>query len=51
MQISSKPGETIRHPLKINICQMRCKLEHHENKGNTGTSAECKLAVRNNISK
>lgn len=39
MQISSKLGESTRHPMKINICQLQCKLEHHKHKANTGTSA------------
>lgn len=39
MQISSKPVESIRHQMKIKICQPQCKLEHHEYKENTGTSA------------
>lgn len=39
MQISSKQGKSIRHPVKINICQLQHKLEHHEHKENTGTPA------------
>lgn len=39
MQINSKTGESIRHPMEINICQLQCKLVHHEYKENTGTSA------------